>query len=130
MGQVVSFVHYMPCKPIKHGLEVAVCCTFTAVLLGFEIYCDADSNNNQDNSALGVIQQLLQKSYLTDARGRNLYTDYWYTMVDLAKWLKGTLGFFFCSTQTPTKSSKAGHGCTISFAFIRCIASHRAWMVL
>ena len=32
MGRAVSFVQYMPCQPIKHGLKVfAVCSAYTSV---------------------------------------------------------------------------------------------------
>ena len=48
-------IRYMS-QAVKHSLKVfAVCCTYTVVLLGFEIYCGIDSNDNQDKSALGVI---------------------------------------------------------------------------
>jgi hypothetical protein len=34
MGRAVSFVQYMPAKPIKHGIKVfCVCCAFTGVIL-------------------------------------------------------------------------------------------------
>ena len=56
-----------------------------------------------DGSALAVVKCLLQKSYLSQARGRILYTDNWYTTFDLAKWLFDALGWRFCGTLTPTE---------------------------
>jgi hypothetical protein len=101
MGCAVSFVQYMPQKPIKHGLKVfALCCAYTSVLLGFEVYCGTESN--QDSSALGVIQCVLAKAHLATAHGRTPFTDNWYTMVELAKWLFDKHGKFFCGTQIPT----------------------------
>ena len=35
MGCAISFVQYMPAKPIKHGMKVfALCCAMSTVLLG------------------------------------------------------------------------------------------------
>ncbi len=54
-GRAIKFVQYMPKKPIKHGVKVfAVCCAYSAVLLGFEVYTGAE-NNVTDNSALAVV---------------------------------------------------------------------------
>jgi len=40
----VDFVQYMPRKPIKHGIKVfTICCSVTAVLLGFEIYAGKEN---------------------------------------------------------------------------------------
>lgn len=58
MGRAVAFVQYMPQKPIKHGLKVfAVCCAYTAVLLGFEVYCGA-MMEDIDNSSTAVVMQI------------------------------------------------------------------------
>ena len=39
MGRAVTFVQYMPAKPIKHGLNVyALCCAYSAVLLAYQVY--------------------------------------------------------------------------------------------
>ncbi len=48
----INFLQYMPKKPIKHGVKVfALCCTFSAVLLGFEVYTGAE-NSLIDNGFL------------------------------------------------------------------------------
>lgn len=60
MGRAIAFVQYMPRKPIKHGIKVfAVCCAYSGVTLGFEVYCGADEGS--DNSALAVADRLLTK---------------------------------------------------------------------
>ena len=105
-GRAIAFVQFMPAKPIKHGVKVfAVCCAFTAVLIGFEVYVGSDKI---DNSAKAVVGRLLESANLTAARGRVLYTDNWYTSVDLAKMLFEKYGWHFCGTITPTdKKSRA-----------------------
>jgi hypothetical protein len=83
-GRAIAFVQYMPRKPIKHGIKVfAVCCAYSGVMLGFEVYCGADENT--DNSALAIIDRLLIKNNLHTARGRIVYSDNWYTTVPLAR---------------------------------------------
>jgi hypothetical protein len=77
MGRAVSFVQYMPAKPIKHGMKVfCVYCAFTGVILVWKVYCGRD---NDDNTALEICDQLVKSACLTNARGRELYTDNWYT---------------------------------------------------
>ena len=56
MGIAIAFVMYNPKKPIKHHVEVfAVCCAYTVVLLGFEVYCGV--SDDIDGSALGGVKQ-------------------------------------------------------------------------
>jgi hypothetical protein len=44
MGRAIAFIQYMPRKPIKHGIKVFdVCCSYTVVLLGFEVYCGSSA---------------------------------------------------------------------------------------
>ena len=39
MGGAVTYVQYMPAKPIKHGMKVfCLCCAISAVLLSFKVY--------------------------------------------------------------------------------------------
>ena len=39
MGCALSFVQYMPAKPIKHGIKnFCLCCAYTGVMLAFKIY--------------------------------------------------------------------------------------------
>lgn len=82
MGRAVSFVQYMPRKPIKHGLKVfAICCSYSAVMLGFEVYCGAEEHNEDKSarSALAVVERLINLAGLRDNKGTTLYTDNWYT---------------------------------------------------
>jgi len=54
MGRAVTWVQYMPRKPIKHGIKVfAMCCTVTGYLYAFVVYTGKD--NTIDGSALGVV---------------------------------------------------------------------------
>ncbi len=86
----------MPKKPIKHGIKVfAVCCTFTAVLLGFEVYLGSEDSMS-DQSAIGVVERLVETAGLTKTRGRILYTDNWYTSISLAKILFDKYRWWFC----------------------------------
>ena len=38
MGRAISYVQYMPAKPIKHGIKAfALCCAFLAVIIAFKV---------------------------------------------------------------------------------------------
>ncbi len=114
-GRAIAFVQFMPAKPIKHGIKVfALCCAYTAVLLGFEIFVGTDGYNGE-NSALEVVDRLITKVRLVPCRGQVLYTDNWYTSIALAKHLFEKYGWRFCGTMKLTK--KKGHvGEDIPFA--------------
>jgi hypothetical protein len=101
-GRTVDFVQYTPRKPIKHGIKVfAICCSITAVLLGFEIYTRKE--NGGSAAAITIIERLIHKSGLTKARGRILYTNNWYTSINLAMLHFEKYGWRFCGTIVPTK---------------------------
>jgi hypothetical protein len=96
MGRAISFVQYMPAKPIKHGIKVfCVCCAFTGVILAWKVYCGKD---NDDSTALDICDQLVKSAGLTNARGRELYTDNWYTSVRLVKHMFERYGWTTCGT--------------------------------
>ena len=98
----MAFIQYMPRKPIKHGIKVfAVCCAYTGVMLGFEVYCGPESVAG-DKSALAVVEHLLNDNRLTNASGRTVYTDNWYTTMDLARNLYDKHRMLFCGTMTLT----------------------------
>ena len=102
MGRAVSFIVYNPCKPTKHQIKVfAVCCAYTAVLLGFKVDCGI--SDDIDGSSLGVVKCPLQKLYLSQVHVRILYIDNWHTTVKLARWLFNDLGWRFCGTMVPSK---------------------------
>ena len=68
-GRAVSFVQYMPAKPIKHGLKVFVlCCTVSAVWLGYKIYLGKEDTG--DGSALAIVDELITEAELTQHKGR------------------------------------------------------------
>ena len=101
----------MPAKPIKHGIKVFVCCcAFSAVILSYKVYCGKDEVDGWDGSAKAICLELLEKGNLTGAHGRALFTDNWYTSVDLAKALWNKHRMLFCGTITPTdKKSRSDH---------------------
>jgi len=86
MGRAVSFVQYMPAKPIKHGIKIfAICCAHSSVLLNFFVYVGKE--DEVDGSALNVCDRLITGASITLQRGRTLFTDNYYTSVKLAKHL-------------------------------------------
>ena len=80
-GWYVSFVQYMPKKPIKHVLkEFAICCVYTGFLTTFQIY--TGNEGRKEGTPKTVIGRLLQLAAfvgLISTTGRILYTDNWYT---------------------------------------------------
>ena len=100
-GRAVTFVQYMPAKPIKHGIKVFVlCCAMSAVWLSYKIYVGAQ--DGVDGSALAICDELVNDAGLTDCRGRVLYTDNWYTSVRLAQHMFEKYGWTTCGTIVPT----------------------------
>ena len=88
--RAISFIQYMPKKPIKHGIKVfALCCAYTGYLLSFEVYLGKEVETT-DNSALQVVDRLINKADLIHCKGRILYSDNWYTTTRLAKYLYET----------------------------------------
>ena len=84
MDHTISYVQYMPAKPIKHGIKVlALCCALSAVILLFKIYVGKEDDS--DGTAIGVGNDLIVDAGLSGQRGRVLYTDNYYTSVKLAK---------------------------------------------
>ena len=98
----------MPCKPIDIKV-FAVCCAYTAVLLGFEVYVGTEQVETV-NTAIAVVQRLIEDGKLDTAKGRTLYTDNWYTSVKLAQWLWEKKCWRFCGTIVPTnKAAREGN---------------------
>ncbi|GFH50228.1 hypothetical protein CTEN210_06704 [Chaetoceros tenuissimus] len=110
-GRAVSFVQYMPKKPIKHGIKVfALCCAVTAYLLGFEVYLGKEFTRSVESTAINVVERLIVEADLVKAKGRTLYTDNWYTSMDLAKHLYENHGWTLVGTITPTdKKARSDH---------------------
>ena len=84
MDRVVSYIQYMPIKPIKHGIKVYACCGIYTVLLGFKIFVGKEDDS--ENTVMNVCDELCKKVGLTGIKGRTLYTDNYYTSMKLAKY--------------------------------------------
>jgi hypothetical protein len=107
MGRAITWVQYLPRKPIKHGIKVfALCCGQTGVLIGHLVYTGRKEQNDaggQDWSALGVIETLLVMASLLDkGKGRVLYTDNWYTSIALMCTMYFKYGFLLVGTISLT----------------------------
>jgi hypothetical protein len=64
MGRAITFVQYMPAKPIKHGIKVfANCDAKSAYLLSFEIYTGKDGEK-EDGSAVSIVDRLIREATL------------------------------------------------------------------
>ena len=64
MGRAVTYVQYIPEKPIKHGIKVfAICCDLYAILLCFKVYVVQEDYS--DNTALGICYELAKGSGIT-----------------------------------------------------------------
>ena len=76
-GRAVSFVQYLPKKPIEHGMKVFVLCyAYTGYLLSFETYLGTNIEIDE-NAALHIVNKLITREELTTSQGRALYTDNW-----------------------------------------------------
>ena len=101
MGRGVSYVQYMPVKPIKHGIKVFVlCCAYSAVVLSMEVYVGKEDEIAGD--ALSVCDRLMSAASINFQRGRTLFTDNYYTSVKLARHLFENYGWSVVGTITPT----------------------------
>ena len=100
MGRAVSFVMYMPLKPIKHGIKVfCLWCSYSA-MLSFVIYVGKDYV--EEKSTKEVVDKLILLSNLQTANGRILYTGNYYTSIGLAKHLFACYGWLFVGTIVTT----------------------------
>jgi hypothetical protein len=102
MGRAVSFVQYMPAKPIKHGIKLfCLCCAYTGVMLAFNIYL-GKSEEETKTTALIVCERLCNKAGLLKTRGRVLFTDNYYTSIKLSKHMFEQYGWTTVGTIVPT----------------------------
>ena len=72
-------------------------------MLGFEVYLGKDTETNE-NSALQVVDRLINKANLIHLKGRILYADNWYTTTRLAKFLYETYIWLFVGTVVTNDS--------------------------
>jgi hypothetical protein len=85
-GRVISFIQYMPVKPIKHGIKVfALCCAYTGYLYHFEIYTGKESQF--DGPPGEVVKRLLLGAKIGTSKDRILYTDNFYTSLGVMTYL-------------------------------------------
>ncbi len=106
-GKSVGFVQYLPAKPIKHGIKnFSVCCSYSAFLLGYEVYLGKQNYGLDDGSSKNVVLRLLDQTGLLLTRGRVLYADNWYASLSLAKDLYENFGWTMLGTITPTEKKK------------------------
>ena len=66
-------------------------------MLGFEVYL-GNYAETTDNSALHVVDMLINKADLIHFKGIILYCDNWYTTIRLAKYLYETYRWLFVGT--------------------------------
>ena len=70
----ISYVQYMPAKLIKNFINLfAICCGISTILLGFKVYVGQE--DDYDNTAMGVCDELVKESRITIAIERTLYTE-------------------------------------------------------
>ena len=73
-GRAITYVQYMPAKPIKHDIKVFdICCALSTILLGFKVYIGQE--DDYYNTALGIFDELVKEAGITSARRRTICTD-------------------------------------------------------
>jgi hypothetical protein len=104
MGKAVSWVQYMPKKPIKHGLKVfALCCAYTGYLYCYEVYTGKE---NTDGSPKAVIERLMLMAgvtFVVRGKGRVLYTDNFYTSMEVMQHVFDRFGVLMVGTYALKK---------------------------
>jgi hypothetical protein len=110
MGRAIAWVQYMPAKPIKHGIKVlCVCCAVSGIMLAYKVYC-GKGDKKMGGTVISLCDNLLQKAGLTDAQGRTLYTNNYYTSLSLVKHLHNKYRWTCVGTIVPTeKNERASH---------------------
>jgi hypothetical protein len=113
MGRAISWVQYMPAKPIKHGIKVfALCCAYTGYLYAYKVYTGAQLEEDSDSSKkriLLLVDRLLESAgLLIRSVGRILFTDNYYTSIALMKHIYEKFGMLIVGTINLTaKKSQA-----------------------
>ena len=102
-GRAITFGQYMPLKHINHGIKVFML-TFKSHTLGWDIYFGKDYP--LDSSAEAVVVHTITNSGLTVQSVRILYTENWYTSINIARILfeKYNWIFFVKSASTENKT--------------------------
>jgi hypothetical protein len=114
MGRFVSFVQYMPAKPIKHGIKVyALCCAYTGYLYWFEIY--TGKGGAPDGLPKEVLSRLLYGAGGTGTSGHIMYTGNFYTSLQVMKFIYSSFAMLPVGTYALMKN-KARTAEDFSFA--------------
>ncbi|KAL3815360.1 hypothetical protein ACHAXA_002144, partial [Cyclostephanos tholiformis] len=110
MGRAIAWVQYMPAKLIKHGIKVfCVCYAASGIILVYKVYC-GKGDKKTDGTVISLCDNLLQKASLTDAQGRTLHADNYYTSMSLVKHLYNKYRWNCIGTIVPTeKNDWASH---------------------
>jgi Transposase IS4 len=103
-GKAVTWVQYMPKKPIRHGLKVfALNCAYTGYLYCFKVYTGKE---NLDGSPKAVIERLMLAAgytFTVQGQGRILYTDSFYTSLEVMHYIYITFGVLMVGTYVLSK---------------------------
>lgn len=118
-GRAIAWVQYMPAKPIKHGIKLFVlCCSITAYCFAFEVYTGA--SEEMDGSRLGIISRLLENGEFEKTPGRIMYTDNYYTSLEVMAHLWSTYKMFLVGTFRMQKKKSTT---AVDFAFHKLSAA-------
>ncbi len=64
-GCAVTFIQYMPAKPIKHGIKVfCVCCAISGIMLAYKVYC-GNKDKKMDGTVAAICDRLVKEAELT-----------------------------------------------------------------
>ena len=86
MGRAVSYIQYLSEKLIKHGIKVyTIYCVIYTVVLGFKIFFGKE--DELDNTALNVYNELCKKAGLNGIKGCTWYTDKYYKYMKVCKYM-------------------------------------------
>jgi hypothetical protein len=101
-GWALSFIQYMPAKPIKHGIKVfALCCAHTGYLYHFKIYSGKESKLVWSLGA--VVKRLLLGANIGTSKKRILYTDNFSTSLGVMTYLYLAFNMLLVETYKLTK---------------------------
>ena len=104
MGRAATYVQYMPAKLINHDIKVfSICCDISAIVLGLKVYVGQE--DDYDNTALGMCDELVKESGITSFQRRTLYTDNYYTPKALHKHIFNEYGWKIVGTIVPMNNN-------------------------
>ena len=96
----ITFGQYMSLKPINRGMKLFML-TCNSHRLGWEIYLGKDYPS--DSSAEAVVVLLITNAGLTVQSVRIIYTDNWYTSINLVRTLFEKYNWLFVGKSAPTE---------------------------